>query len=117
MERGGKTVRDICWGCLLYTSYISYNEAKRGAKPDEHFGEGELKGIAAPESANNGATASCLIPLLTLGIPGDAVAATLMGAFTMHGLVAVSYTHLVPDDMWDLYQRLAADGYDEYVIR
>lgn len=68
-------------------AYISYNEAKRGAKPDEHFGEGELKGIAAPESANNGATASCLIPLLTLGIPGDAVAATLMGAFTMHGLV------------------------------
>lgn len=68
-------------------AYISYNEAKRGAKPGEHFGEGELKGIAAPESANNGATASCLIPLLTLGIPGDAVAATLMGAFTMHGLV------------------------------
>lgn len=68
-------------------AYIAYNEAKRTAKPDEHFGEGELRGIAAPESANNGATASCLIPLLTLGIPGDAVAATLMGAFTMHGLV------------------------------
>lgn len=68
-------------------AYISYNEAKRKAKPHEKFGEGELKGIAAPESGNNGATASCLIPLLTLGIPGDAVAATLMGAFTMHGLV------------------------------
>ena len=68
-------------------AYISYNEAKRKAKPGERFGEGELKGIAAPESGNNGATASCLIPLLTLGIPGDAVAATLMGAFTMHGLV------------------------------
>lgn len=68
-------------------AYISYNEAKRKAKPGEHFGEGEIKGIAAPEAANNGATASCLIPLLTLGIPGDAVAATLMGAFTMHGLV------------------------------
>lgn len=68
-------------------AYISYNEAKRCAKPGEKFGEGELKGIAAPESGNNGATASCLIPLLTLGIPGDAVAATLMGAFTMHGLV------------------------------
>lgn len=68
-------------------AYISYNEAKRTAKPGEKFGEGELKGIAAPESGNNGATASCLIPLLTLGIPGDAVAATLMGAFTMHGLV------------------------------
>ena len=68
-------------------AYLSYNEAKRCAKPGEHFGEGELKGVAAPESANNGATASCLIPLLTLGIPGDAVTATLMGAFTMHGLV------------------------------
>lgn len=68
-------------------AYISYNEAKRNAKQGENFGEGELEGIAAPESANNGATASCLIPLLTLGIPGDAVAATLLGGFTMHGLV------------------------------
>lgn len=78
-----KTPPFRCWSFPR----ISYNEAKRKAKPDEHFGEGELKGIAAPESGNNGATASCLIPLLTLGIPGDAVAATLMGAFTMHGLV------------------------------
>ncbi|RRD95760.1 C4-dicarboxylate ABC transporter permease [Clostridiales bacterium COT073_COT-073] len=68
-------------------SFIAYNEAKRCAKSDEKFGEGEIKGIAAPESANNGATAATLIPLLTLGIPGDVVAATLLGAFTMHGLV------------------------------
>ena len=68
-------------------AYIAYNEAKRGAKKGEKFGDGELKGIAAPESANNGATAATLIPLLTLGIPGDAVAATLLGAFTMQGLV------------------------------
>lgn len=68
-------------------SFIAYNEAKRCAKPGEQFGEGEIKGIAAPESANNGATAATLIPLLTLGIPGDVVAATLLGAFTMHGLI------------------------------
>lgn len=68
-------------------SFIAYNEAKRCAKPGEKFGEGEIKGVAAPESANNGATAATLIPLLTLGIPGDVVAATLLGAFTMHGLV------------------------------
>lgn len=68
-------------------SFIAYNEAKRCAKPGEKFGEGEIKGIAAPEAANNGATAATLIPLLTLGIPGDVVAATLLGAFTMHGLV------------------------------
>ncbi len=68
-------------------AYIAYNEAKRVAKEDEVFGTGELKGIAAPESANNGATAATLIPLLTLGIPGDSVAATLLGAFTMQGLI------------------------------
>lgn len=68
-------------------SYIAYNEAKRCAKPGEKFGEGEIKGVAAPESANNGATAATLIPLLTLGIPGDVVAATLLGAFTMQGLI------------------------------
>lgn len=68
-------------------AYIAYNEAKRKEKKGEKFGEGEIKGIAAPESANNGSTAATLIPLLTLGIPGDAVAATLLGAFTMHGLI------------------------------
>lgn len=68
-------------------AYVSYNEAKRTAKKGEKFGTGELKGIAAPESANNGATAATLIPLLTLGIPGDAVSATLLGAFTMQGLI------------------------------
>ncbi len=68
-------------------AFIAYNEAKRCAKQGEEFGKGEIKGIAAPESANNGATAATLIPLLTMGIPGDVVAATLLGAFTMHGLV------------------------------
>lgn len=68
-------------------SFIAYNEAKRCARPGDCFGEGEIKGVAAPESANNGATAATLIPLLTLGIPGDVVAATLLGAFTMHGLI------------------------------
>ena len=68
-------------------AFIAYNEARRKAKKGEKFGEGELKGIAAPESANNGATCCVLIPLLTLGIPGDIVAATLLSALTMHGLI------------------------------
>lgn len=68
-------------------SFIAYNEAKRCAKKGEKFGEGEIKGVAAPESANNGATSATLIPLLTLGIPGDLVAATLLGGFIMHGLI------------------------------
>lgn len=68
-------------------AFIAYNEARRKAKKGEKFGEGELKGIAAPEAANNGATCCVLIPLLTLGIPGDIVAATLLSALTMHGLI------------------------------
>lgn len=68
-------------------AFIAYNEARRKAKQGEKFGEGELKGIAAPEAANNGATCCVLIPLLTLGIPGDIVAATLLSALTMHGLI------------------------------
>ncbi len=69
-------------------SYLTYNIAKNNAKPGDRFGHGEVKGIAAPESSNNGATAASLIPMLTLGIPGSAVAATLMGAFQMHGLAS-----------------------------
>lgn len=69
-------------------SYLTYNMAKNNAKPGEEFGKGAVRGITAPESANNGATAASLIPMLTLGIPGSAVAATLMGAFQMHGLAS-----------------------------
>src|SRR5699024_12550331 len=50
------------------------------------FGKGEYKGIAAPESGNNGVTGGTMIPLLTLGIPGDAAAAVMLGAFLIHGL-------------------------------
>ncbi|PIE04623.1 MAG: C4-dicarboxylate ABC transporter permease [Spirochaetales bacterium] len=68
-------------------SFLAYDEAKRRARKDEEFGTGEIRGVAAPEAANNGSTCATLIPLLTLGIPGDVVAATLLGAFMMHGLV------------------------------
>jgi len=67
-------------------SFISYNNAKSRAKNPEEFGTGCLKGIAAPESSNNGASASSLIPLITMGIPGSATAAVFLGALTIHGL-------------------------------
>ncbi|WP_102344954.1 tripartite tricarboxylate transporter permease [Bacillus sp. Marseille-P3661] len=67
-------------------AFISYNEAKRWSKKPEKFGTGILKGIAAPESGNNGVTGGTMIPLLTLGIPGDAAAAVMLGAFLIHGL-------------------------------
>jgi len=65
-------------------AYISYDAIKR--KYPDKVGTGVIEGIAAPESANNGSTGGALIPLLTLGIPGDAVAAILLGALILHGL-------------------------------
>ena len=67
------------------SAFICYNEAKR-TNPNEKFGEGSLIGIAAPESGNNGVTGGALVPLLTLGVPGDAVAAVLLGALIIQGL-------------------------------
>lgn len=67
-------------------AWTSYNIAKRTSKNPEEFGTGCAKGIAAPEAANNGTTGGTLIPLLTLGVPGDTSTAVLLGAFTLQGL-------------------------------
>ncbi|MDC7219122.1 MAG: tripartite tricarboxylate transporter permease [Spirochaetales bacterium] len=72
-------------GCDI-AAFIAYGEARRTSKHPEEFGNGALEGIAAPEAANNGATGGAMIPMLTLGIPGDAVTAVLLGALTIHGL-------------------------------
>lgn len=68
-------------------SWVGYNEAKRWVKKNEvPFGEGTPEGIAAPESANNAIVGGALIPLLTLGIPGDAGTALLLGALMLQGI-------------------------------
>jgi putative tricarboxylic transport membrane protein len=71
-------------GCDI-AAFMAYGEAKRSSKFPERFGKGEIRGIAAAESANNAATGGAMIPMLTLGIPGDAVTAVLLGALTIHG--------------------------------
>ena len=67
-------------------AFMSYNEARRSSKNPEKWGEGEPEGVAASETANNADTASALIPALTLGIPGTAVAAVMLGGLLVHGL-------------------------------
>lgn len=67
-------------------AFVAYNEAKRFAKNKEEFGNGDLRGIAAPEAAGNSVSGGAMIPLLTLGIPGDAVTAVLLGALMVQGL-------------------------------
>ncbi|MGQ9694942.1 MAG: tripartite tricarboxylate transporter permease [Thermodesulfobacteriota bacterium] len=67
-------------------SFLAYNEAKRWSKNPESFGTGNLEGVAAPEAANNGTTGGAMVPLLTLGIPGDVVTAVMLGALMLIGI-------------------------------
>jgi len=67
-------------------AFISYDYTRRASKTPEQFGKGCAEGVAAPESANNAVTGGALIPMMTLGIPGDPVTAILIGALMVHGL-------------------------------
>ncbi|GAB1398956.1 tripartite tricarboxylate transporter permease [Aminivibrio sp.] len=66
---------------------LAYDQAKRSVRnPSRPFGTGAYEGIVAPETANKGAIGGAFIPMLTLGIPGDAVTAIIIGALYIHGL-------------------------------
>lgn len=67
-------------------AFMSYSEARRWSKHPDEFGKGSPEAIAAPEAANNVVTATALVPLLSLGIPGSNSAAILLGGFMIHGL-------------------------------
>jgi putative tricarboxylic transport membrane protein len=66
-------------------AFLSYGEAKRISKEPEKFGKGAPEGVLAPETANNATIGGALIPTLTLGVPGSAAAAILLGALMIHG--------------------------------
>lgn len=90
IARGGLlgTVVGILPGAgATIAAFISYNFAKQLSKDPNSFGHGNPKGVAASESANNGCVGGSLVPLLTLGIPGNSVAAALMGGLMIHNLI------------------------------
>ncbi len=68
-------------------SFISYDVTKRVSKHPETFGKGAPEGVSAAESANSSSVGGALVPLLTLGIPGSATTAVLIGALMIHDLV------------------------------
>ena len=72
---GGDIAAIICW-----------QQTKNFSKHPEEFGHGAPEGIAAPEAANNAVSGGAMIPLLTLGIPGDSVTAIMLGALMMQGI-------------------------------
>ncbi|WP_067729126.1 tripartite tricarboxylate transporter permease [Oceanobacillus damuensis] len=67
-------------------SFIAYISEKKIAKNPEEFGKGSVKGLAAPETANNAATSGAFVPLLSLGIPGSGTTAVMLGAFLVLGV-------------------------------
>jgi putative tricarboxylic transport membrane protein len=74
-------------GGAVIASFAAYTFEKKISKNPSLFGKGEIRGVAAPESANNAAAQTSFIPLLTLGIPPNAVMALMVGAMTIHGIV------------------------------
>src|SRR5437763_8286407 len=74
-------------GGAVVASFAAYTFEKKVAKDPSRFGRGAIEGVAAPESANNAAAQTSFIPLLTLGIPPNAVMALMVGAMTIHGIV------------------------------
>ena len=68
------------------SAFLSYAETKRASKHPETFGTGEPAGVAAAQCGENASTGGDVLPMITLGIPGDAATAVLMGALTIHNL-------------------------------
>ncbi len=73
-------------GGAVLGSFAAYALEKKLAKDPSRFGQGAIEGVAAPESANNAGAQTSFIPLLTLGIPSNAVMALMIGAMTIHGI-------------------------------
>src|SRR5215813_10475902 len=67
-------------GGALLASFAAYTLEKKVARPPRHFGDGDIRGVAAPESANNAGAQTSFIPMLTLGIPGNPTMAMMIGA-------------------------------------
>ena len=68
-------------------AFLAYDHAKRFSKKPEKFGKGNLEGVIAPETANNAVTGGTLIPLLSLGIPGDPATAIVLAGLMIHGII------------------------------
>ncbi len=73
-------------GGALLASFAAYMFEKKVAKPPRNFGEGDIRGVAAPESANNAGAQTSFIPMLTLGIPSNPTMALMIGAMMIQGI-------------------------------
>lgn len=90
-------------GGAMLSSFAAYALEKKLSKDPSRFGKGAVEGVAAPESANNAGAQTSFIPLLTLGIPSNAVIALMAGAMMIHGITpGPSVMTQKPDMFWGL---------------
>jgi putative tricarboxylic transport membrane protein len=90
-------------GGALLSSFLAYTAEKRVSKTPEKFGTGMVEGVAAPEAANNSGAQTAFLPLLTLGIPSNAIMALMVGAMMVHGIVpGPRIVTTQPDLFWGL---------------
>ena len=73
-------------GGALLASFAAYTLEKKVARPPRKFGEGDIRGVAAPESANNAGAQTSMVPMLTLGIPSNPTMALMIAALMVHGV-------------------------------
>lgn len=87
----------------VIATFVSYAVEKRLSKTPEKFGHGAIAGVASPEAANNAAVQTAFIPTMSLGIPGDAVMAIMLGVLMIHGIVpGPAVISENPDLFWGL---------------
>jgi TctA family transporter len=85
------------------SAFMAYAMEKRLARDPSRFGKGAVEGIASPEAANNASVQAAFIPTLSLGVPGDAIIAILLGAMMIHGIVpGPRFITDHPDTFWGL---------------
>jgi putative tricarboxylic transport membrane protein len=85
-------------------SFLAYDHARRFSKDPDSFGKGNINGVVAPETANNAVTGGTLIPLLSLGIPGDPATAIVLAGLLIHGVTpgpALFMQH--PQEVYGIY--------------
>ncbi len=88
-------------------SAVAYMSEKRMARHDNRFGDGDLRGLAAPETANSAAACGSMVPMLTLGVPGSGTTAVMLGALTLYNITpGPMLFQNQPDIVWGLIASL-----------
>ncbi len=123
----GTVIGAIPGAGAVIAAFIGYSQAKRASKHPEEFGKGSIEGVAAAEAANNAVTSSSLIPMLTLGVPGSVVAAIVMGALIMNGLIPganlfveqkqMTYTVMVGMIIINIFMFIQAKGFIRLFVK